>query len=131
MNESFPSLSKESGKKDFDTWFDIQFNNIETLNADGREVRVLDISPQGEAKSEVPVVITGGYATYSPSHNKVNMSEMVRHGRRTLFVDEPRGIELHGDKERPDDIEEFFLKQTEAMLTALEENLKKRVTNEN
>lgn len=65
-------------------------------------------------------MIEGGYGTSSPLHNKVNIMEMVRQGRRTLFVDEPRGIERADSKKNPDGIEEFFLRQAEALFATLD-----------
>ena len=100
-------------------WLEEQFKKVETLDIDGRTLRVLDINPL-DAKTEVPVIIAGGYGTYSPLHNKVNIMEMVRQKRRTLFIDEPRGIERSDKKRTPEEIEEFFLRQTEAMLAALD-----------
>ena len=120
MKESIPSLPTVEQKNTDEAWLEDQFKNIETLNIDGHPLRVLDISPQ-EAKSETPVVLAPSYGSFSPLGKKVNISEMVRQKRRVLFVDEPRGIARKDDKEKPAEIEEFFLRQTEALLAVLDE----------
>lgn len=118
--ESAPSVRQSLGEENPDEeWLEEQFKKVETLDIEGHPLRIIDINPR-EAKSEVPVLIEGGYATYSPLHNKVNILEMARQKRRTLFIDEPRGIERKDKKQTPEEIEEFFLRQTEAILAALD-----------
>src|SRR3989344_9267930 len=100
MNESVPPPSHASSERSpEEEWLKEQFNNVETLDIEGHPLRVIDIAPP-DAKSEVPVVISGGYGTSSPLHNKVNVLEMVRQKRRTLFIDEPRGINRDSRKEQ-------------------------------
>ena len=120
MKESAPSFKQSSGEKNAnEEWLEEQFKNVETLDIEGTPVRVLDINPQNP-KSEIPVVLGPGYGASSPSHVKVNILEMVRQKRRTLYIDEPRGINLNAGKEMPPEIEEFLLRQTEALMAALD-----------
>jgi len=129
MKESIPLFKKPSHEKNpEEEWLEEQFKKVDTLDIEGTPVRVLDISPR-EMKDEVPVALAGGYGTSSPLHNKVNILEMVRQGRRTLFVDEPRGIDFAREEkhsvepepaEKEKEIEEFFLRQTEALIAVLD-----------
>ena len=103
-----------------------QFEKPERLEIAGHPVRVLDIRPQ-EAKTEVPVIMAPGYGTLSPEDNKVNILEMARQKRRTMFVDEPRGVdgvleqgkseehELAGEK-----VDSFFMRQAETAIAVLD-----------
>ncbi len=119
MNESFSSLKKSGGENENEAWLEEQFKNVETLDIEGHPLRIIDINPR-EAKSDVPVIIAPSYGSYSPDGKKVNILEMARQNRRTLYVDEPRGIDRNNEKENGAEIEEFFLRQTEALIAALD-----------
>lgn len=125
MNESFSqphSLDRDVDEK----WLEEQFEKMEILDINGHPLRVLDISPQ-EAKTEVPVVLAPSYGSASPFGKKVNISELVKEKRRVLFIDEPRGIALDAEKENPAEIEDFFLRQTEALLAVLDKKESKKL----
>ncbi len=109
-----------------DAWLEKQFENEEVLSIEGHLVHVLDIKPR-EAKTEAPVVMAPGYGTLSPADSKVNILEMARQGRRTLFVDEPRGVDgvLKNEKSEEqrlaeEKIEKFFLRQAETLIAVLD-----------
>ncbi len=103
-----------------------QFEKPELLDIAGHQVRVLDIRPQ-EAKTEVPVIMAPGYGTLSPEDNKVNILEMARQKRRTIFVDEPRGVDGVLKQGQPEEqklagekVDRFFLRQAETALAVLD-----------
>lgn len=122
LHEKAKEKIKEIGQQLIvEPWLEKQFNSPETLLINGEEVQVLDIRPH-RAKTKIPVVFAPGYATSSPAENKVNILEMVRQKRRTLYVDKPRGINYEGiiDKEDAKKFEDFLLSQVAALIGVLE-----------
>lgn len=101
------------------SWLEEQYKKRETLDVMGQEVKVLDIVPR-EQKHETPVVIAPGYGTASPAHIKTNILEMVRLGRRTLFIDEPRGITHNFNTEDTRGIQDYFLNQISALIGTMD-----------
>ncbi len=116
--EKFENLTPESPRVE-SQWLEEQFKNVEIIDVNGQEVKVLDIIPP-DPKIDVPVVMAPGYGTSGPFHIKTNILEMVRLGRRTLFIDEPRGIENKIDDENTEGIQEYFLKQISALIGVLD-----------
>ena len=100
-------------------WLEKQFENVETINIQGQEIKILDIIPPNQ-KTDIPVVMAPGYGTYSPLHIKTNILEMARLGRRTLFIDEPRGIKENINNEKTEVIKEYFLRQVSALVEVLD-----------
>lgn len=122
--EKVPVQSAAEGADE--AWLEKQFENEETLDIEGHLVRVLDIKPH-EVKTGVPVVMAPGYGSLSPEDSKVNILEIARQGRRTLFVDEPRGVDgvLKNEKSEEqilaeEKIEKFFLRQAETLIAVLD-----------
>jgi pimeloyl-ACP methyl ester carboxylesterase len=102
-----------------DLYLEKQYENPEIVEVDGQKIEVLDIKPLHQ-KIEIPVCFAPGYGTSGPFHIKTNILEMARLGRRTIFIDAPRGVENSVDAKNAQDIAEYFLKQISALIGVLD-----------
>jgi pimeloyl-ACP methyl ester carboxylesterase len=114
-----PEEQNPEEKKD---WFEEQWAHPQSVQVAGEEkpFDVYDIKPEGEAKTETPLIIGMGWGAI-PKSDKEHIKYWTEHGRRVIVSDTPHGISAEDSEHK----EKYPTIEIEKM-TALIETLKSK-----
>lgn len=89
--EQSPDMSEQVESEMLKQQFEEDFAKRETLEINGEQVEVLDISPP-ELKHEAAILMISGYGDGAPEGRKTNVFELYKQGRRVIMVKSPHGV---------------------------------------
>ncbi|MBI4128602.1 MAG: alpha/beta fold hydrolase [Parcubacteria group bacterium] len=97
-----------------------QFDERETLDIDGEEIGVIDISPE-EVKSETPIVLLPGFGATPETYREL-IIKLAETKHRVLSIDAPHGINADSMKDTAGlaEIPDSERRKINAFLTVLE-----------
>ena len=122
-NSQILPLKGEVSPESMPEYIKQQFDNPEKLEMYGRDLEIVDISPEEkDIKSKVPVVYSMGWGVTKESHRGTMLG--LAEDRRVLAVDAPHGFDSKDvppeEKIEAEDIPQIQLAKVTALLKAME-----------